>query len=143
MADYRPAAIFGPRAAIGRGQFLMSFAYEAAVLTGSGWLAAAAGPAAGAVMLVGAVIAYAMMTLAIKARLADGGMTPRWLALPFAYLATDMVRSATGTPVAFDFASSSLLSVGGVVLLVKTAMVALLLLLLLVPSLPRAVASPA
>ncbi len=143
MADFRPAAIFGPHASIGRPQFVVSFLYEAVVIVLAGSCAASGGALGTLLAVLGAVAAYAMMTLAMRARIADAGMSTRWLALPFAFLAVDMLRAAAGESAAFDPAHTPLLSLSGVVFLVKTAMVALLLLLMLVPSRPAGLARPA
>jgi uncharacterized membrane protein YhaH (DUF805 family) len=138
-----PAALFGPNSMIDRKQYLVSFFYQALVAACATQFeimmqgrSGATAALLGVLVFATGVGAFALMTLAIRARLSDCGMSPRWLALPLCFLALDMLRSVTGTPTAFVAGTTSLLSFAGLVLTAKTSVVALLLLLMFVPSLP-------
>jgi hypothetical protein len=143
FGTYTPTALFGPTLSIGRKQYFVSFFYQALVAACAAQLQmmtegkpTAEAFALGTLAFAAGIGAFAMMMLAIKARLSDCGMSPRWLSLPLGFLALDLLRSATGISATFTAGTTSLFSLAGLVFTTKTAVVALLLLLMFVPGLP-------
>jgi hypothetical protein len=140
---YTPAALFGPTSSIGRKQYLVSFFYQILAADSAAQIqsmthgqSGAAAFALGTIAFFLGIGAFALMVLAIKARLSDCEMSLRWLALPLGFLALDVLRSSTGLSDFFVAGITSLLSLAGLMFVIKISVVALLLLLMLVPSAP-------
>lgn len=133
---YAPAALFGRRAAIGRSQFL-AVGFLLAVLSGGVAqleLMRTRSPLYPALASALGIVVFVLLVMAIRARLADGGLSMRWLALPFVHLALILIMAAFGIPAALGEGPEALLTMAGLAFLVRIAMVALLLMLLLVPT---------
>lgn len=104
MTPYRPQAIFSPRAKIGRLQFVAGFGYlwlfsiaVALLLIWAQSLPPLPRLAFTVIAVLGSLAIWVLIALWLKARLADAGMSPLWIATLVLLFASEL-RAALLNP---------------------------------------------
>ena len=132
LRPFFPGTVFGLHAVIGRKQFAFALLYMGIVAAtfasiidavGSGLLSALIG-------LAGYAVAVSLMTLAIRNRLSDAGMSHRWLGVLVLFFFIKLVQSISGD----SSGPVSWLSPGGLSRLSTISVTAMLLVLLIARS---------